>query len=431
MNIKNNKRWIYIAMPVFFLWFFGQIEKLGISVIQTNPDFLSDLGITGDNAKIGFLTFIFFVAYAISSFFWGFFIDKFGARLTAIIGVTIWSLTMIMAGMSTTYEMFMITRIILGIGEGMMIPVCGKFIASWFNKNEVGRAQASWVSGNYAGPAVGAIFISLIIVSLSWQATFYILAGLNILIIIPMLIFLTRDKPEDHRGLREEELGYIREVGSLGKKESEKSFTQDFRYWIVWFGMMMAAFLFFGISIWLPTYLTQAKNFDTELMTGLTSLSWLFALGFVISCGYLADKTKRPSLIATILFISCAVLLAISIISPFAIVSGIGLGLAMGTMGGVFHLSNLFIVKYSTKETAGRAAGLMGFTNIFGGFASYVMGWIRDLSNGDFGPSLTLLIVLALFGFIAYLFTIKTELNEVRQLKLNNDDSSSIQAHTQ
>lgn len=174
------------------------------------------------NAKIGFLTFIFMVAYAISNFFWGFFIDKFGARKTAIIGVSIWTVTMLLGGLSTTYGMFMVTRIVLGIGEGMMIPVCGKFIATWFNKNELGRAQSSWISGNYAGPAIGAVFISLIIATLSWHATFFILAALNLLLVIPMFIFLTRNEPENHPGISKQELEYIRQADSSAVKEEEK-----------------------------------------------------------------------------------------------------------------------------------------------------------------------------------------------------------------
>ncbi|WP_286133469.1 MFS transporter [Bacillus sp. AFS096315] len=69
--------------------------------------------------------------------------DKLGARKTAIIGLLIWTSTMVMAGMSTSYEMFLFSRVILGIGEGMMIPVSGKFISNWFNKRELGRAQSS------------------------------------------------------------------------------------------------------------------------------------------------------------------------------------------------------------------------------------------------------------------------------------------------
>ncbi|MEX3715363.1 MFS transporter [Cytobacillus horneckiae] len=417
--LKGNKRWLYIAVPIFFFWFFGQIDKLGISIIQTDAGFLNDLGLTGAdrNAKVGFITFIFTIAYAVSNLFWGVIIDKLGARKTAMLGLVIWTITMITAGLSTTYEMFVVSRIVLGLGEGMMIPVCGKFISTWFNHKELGKAQASWLSGNYLGPAIGAVMLSAIIASLHWQAAFFILAAFNLLLVLPLFYFLSRDRPEEHKGISQTELSYIREENPAEVGKKKKSFAQDYRYWIVWLGMIISSFLFFGISIWLPTYLIEAKSFSREAMTSITSISWLFALGFVLLCGYLADKTNRPSLLATILFALTTVFLTAGVMSPNAIVAGVCMGLAMGTQGGVFHLSNLFIVKFSTPETAGRAAGLMGFTNIFGGFSSYIMGWLRDVSNGDFGPSIIILIIAAGLGFSAYIFTLK---REARELRINN-----------
>lgn len=411
--LTGKKRWLYIAVPIFFFWFFGQIDKLGISIIQTDADFLSDLGITGENAKIGFITFIFTIAYAVSNLFWGVIIDKLGARKTAMLGLVVWTITMITAGLSTTYEMFILSRIVLGLGEGMMIPVCGKFIANWFHYKELGKAQASWLSGNYLGPAVGALMLTAIIASLHWQAAFFLLAAFNLLLVLPLFYFLTRDTPEEHKGITHDELS------TVDKKDESKSFAQDYRYWIVWFGMLMSSFLFFGISIWLPTYLIEAKDFSREAMSSITSLSWLFALGFVLICGYLSDKTNRPSLMATILFALTTIFLCGGIMSPNAIIAGICMGLAMGTQGGVFHLSNLFIVKFSTPETAGRAAGMMGFTNIMGGFASYIMGYLRDLSNGDFGTSIIVLIFASALGFVAYLFTLKRESAELRVIHNN------------
>ncbi|MDQ0201931.1 MFS transporter [Neobacillus ginsengisoli] len=412
---NGNKRWIYIALPIFFFWFFGQIDKLGISIIQTDPHFLKDLGLTGadKNSKIGMITFIFTISYALSNVFWGFVIDKLGARKTGILGLIVWAITMIIGGLSTSYEMFIISRVILGIGEGMMIPICGKFISNWFNKRELGRAQSSWLAGNYLGPACGAFILTMVIATFHWQAAFFFLAGFNILIVLPMFIFLTRDTPEEHPRLDKSELAFIRQSDS-NEMAKKQNFAQDYRYWIVWFGMLVASFLFFGISVWLPTYLVGAKGFSREAMTGITSLSWLFALGFVLLCGFLSDKTKRPGLLATILFILTCLFLTAAILSPQPVLAGVCMGLAMGAQGGVFHLSNLFNVKFSTPETAGRAAGLMGFTNILGGFASYIMGWMVDLAHGDFGPSIVMLIIAASLGFIAYLFTLKKEAEELK-----------------
>ncbi|NQD67091.1 MFS transporter, partial [Bacillus haikouensis] len=270
--LKGQKRWLYIVVPIFFFWFFGQIDKVGISVIQTDPEFLNALGITGEdkNAKIGLLTFVFTIAYGVSNLFWGFIIDKWGARKTAIAGLVVWTLTMIASGLSTSYEMFLASRIILGFGEGMMIPVSGKFISAWFNKRELGRAQASWLAGNYLGPAVGAIGLVLIISALHWQAAFFMLASFNLIINIPMFIFLTRNTPEEHSRITKDELAFIRQTDDeeIENISSEnKSFAQDYRFWVVWLGMIVCSFLFFGISIWLPTYLIEAKGFDSEGMS--------------------------------------------------------------------------------------------------------------------------------------------------------------------
>ncbi|MCY9007401.1 MFS transporter, partial [Peribacillus frigoritolerans] len=224
--------------------------------------------------------------------------------------------------------------------------------------------------------------------------------------------------PEEHPRISKDELAFIRqtddEIKETAHSENKKSFAQDYRFWIVWFGMLVCSFLFFGISIWLPTYLIEAKGFEKEGMSSITSLSWLFALGFVLACGFLADKTRRPSLMATILFSLTAVFLTVAVFIPNPILAGLCMGLAMGCQGGVFHLSNMLMVKYSTPETAGRAAGLIGFTNIMGGFSSYIMGWLRDLSGGDFSSSIAMLIFTALLGLAAYSFSIKRESAELR-----------------
>ncbi|WP_340373520.1 MFS transporter [Peribacillus sp. FSL E2-0218] len=417
--LNGKKRWLYIAVPIFFFWFFGQIDKVGISIIQTDPEFLNALGMTGDdkNAKIGLLSFVFTIAYGVSNLFWGFIIDKLGARKTAIAGLFIWTLTMITSGLANSYEVFLISRIILGFGEGMMIPVSGKFISNWFHKRELGRAQSSWLTGNYLGPAIGAIILVLVISLLHWQAAFFMLAAFNLFINIPMFIFMTRNTPEEHPRLSKEELAFIRqqdEEDKNGEPSEAKNFAKDHRFWIVWFGMLVCSFLFFGISIWLPTYLIEAKGFEKEGMSSITSLSWLFALGFVLACGFLADKTRRPSLMASLLFAMTAIFLTVAVFIGNPILAGLCMGLAMGAQGGVFHLSNMLMVKYSTPETAGRAAGLLGFTNIMGGFSSYIMGWLRDLSGGDFSTSIAMLIFAALLGLAAYIFSIKREAAELQ-----------------
>jgi cyanate permease len=50
-----------------------------------------------------------------------------------------------------------------------------------------------------------------------------------------------------------------------------------------------------------------------------------------------------------------------------------------------------------------------------GGFSSYIMGWLRDLSDGDFSTSIAMLIFASLLGVSAYVFTIKKESTELHE----------------
>lgn len=334
--LTEQKRWFYVALPVFFFWFFGQIDKLSISIIQTDPQFLQDLGLTGPNknALVGLLTLIFTIAYSVSNIFWGVIIDKLGARKTAIIGLSVWTVTMVAGGMAQSYEMFMLSRIILGLGEGMIIPVSAKFISNWFNSREIGRAQASWIIGNYLGPAIGALILTYLITTYSWHESFYVLASFTLFISLPLFMFLARNTPEEHPGVSQKELAHIRLADTTARtSEEKKSFLTNYRYWIVFFGNLMSSFIFFGISIWLPTYLVEAKHFSRESMAGITSLSWMFALCFVILGGFLADKKKRPGLLASIWFILCVLFLTSAYFATNPLIAGVSLGIAHGYAG--------------------------------------------------------------------------------------------------
>src|SRR5699024_4292892 len=179
-------------------------------------------------------------------------------------GVTIWIITMVMGGIVTTYGAFMISRLILGIGEAILFPVCNKFIANWFNSKETGKAQSTWLMGNYLGPAIGIPLIVFIISFGGWELSFFVLAAFSLLINIPMLLFLTRDTPEEHFAVNKTELNYIREdvIGDKVKTTKGNIFT-NIKFWMVWLAMLIDSLLFYGISFWLPTYLEQERGLSS------------------------------------------------------------------------------------------------------------------------------------------------------------------------
>lgn len=100
---RSRTRWFFLAPSIFFLWAVGNLDKVGISVIVTNDDFLQSMGLNGKSTEIGLLMTGFTVLYGLSSAFCGYVVDRIGPRFTAIIGLIIWTVSLVMGGLAGSY----------------------------------------------------------------------------------------------------------------------------------------------------------------------------------------------------------------------------------------------------------------------------------------------------------------------------------------
>ncbi|MBU8878232.1 MFS transporter [Bacillus sp. FJAT-29790] len=412
---RSRTRWLYVAPALFLLWAVGNLDKVGISVIVTNENFLNQMGLNGKFAEIGLLMTGFTLFYGLSSVFWGYVVDRIGPRYTAIIGLSLWSVSLILGGLAGSFGSVLVSRIILGFGEGIMFPMTNKFIAHWFHPKELGKAQSTWVYGQYLGPALGIPMLVWIIAVSSWKISFFTLAAITLVINIPLIFFLTRDKPSQHFAVNRLELDHIEGGQKVKAQESNMNhnFLKDKRYWLICSAFLMIAVLFYGISFWMPTYLEKARGFSSSEMGTLTSLSWIMAIIAVFITGYLADKTRRPAFMGSVIFIICAIsLLLVSFVSS-PIIAAIMLGIALSCVASQLLISQLLIVKYSSPKNTGKAAGIMGVLNIAGGFTTVIMGYIVDVTGGNYTAAMLFLVLFPFIGALSYTGIFRSEKKEL------------------
>ena len=124
----------------------NQLDKSNVSVLIADRQFLSDLHLTGQPARIGFLSSAFFYAYGASLMIWGFMVDRFGPRRSAIWGVLGWAITAAWCPVAVSATEMYLARFALGLAEGCMWPVCNSYAGRWFAAREHGRIQAFWVN---------------------------------------------------------------------------------------------------------------------------------------------------------------------------------------------------------------------------------------------------------------------------------------------
>ncbi|MGA3127311.1 MAG: MFS transporter [Candidatus Korobacteraceae bacterium] len=291
-------RWWVIAVPLLIIIIIGQVDKVSISMVIANKQFLQDLSLQGRPAVTGLLMSGFLFSYSVCQFFWGYFVKRWGPRACAITGLSMWGVSLLLSGVAHTIGAVVTARIVLGVGEGFMFPVANAFVANWFPVKERGRANSIWLNGTPLSQVLSGAMVVAVISAGGWWTLFYFLAALSLLIPLPLAIFLMRDRPRQLKLVSHAEATLIEEGSWAKTKEIPKakdkgSYLNNYRFWVVTLAWGLHGMYFYGWTTWMPTYFQTARHFSFRAAGYLYSLSFLFALLAIVTVGYFSDRVMR------------------------------------------------------------------------------------------------------------------------------------------
>ena len=167
-------------------------DRINVSILGANAQFLNDMGIADSPTKIGMLMSAFLAAYGVANIVLSPLGDILGPRKSMIICFVVMACSMLIGGLAPTFGVMICARVILGVGEGYYYPLQGQFTKIWFPKQERGRATSVWVVGQSLAPAVAMPFFTFIIGSLGWHFSFFMCIAFG-LIPMYMLFFHVAD----------------------------------------------------------------------------------------------------------------------------------------------------------------------------------------------------------------------------------------------
>src|SRR5947207_2977197 len=87
---RKNVRWKSVPITLLIIWIVGMLDKIGVAVIATDQNFLTDMHLIGQNALIGSLVTALLFSYGIGYFFWGWLTDRFGPKRCGVVGLIFW-----------------------------------------------------------------------------------------------------------------------------------------------------------------------------------------------------------------------------------------------------------------------------------------------------------------------------------------------------
>ena len=124
-----------------------------------------------------------------SSFLWSYFLlnlpstmllDRKGARLIGSLAVSIWSFAMLLGGMAHNITQFLMTRVLLGVGEAPTFGVGATVVRNWALPKERGSVMTILLTGMQLGLAGGTIAGAYLIAFFGWRFEFIALGGIGL-----------------------------------------------------------------------------------------------------------------------------------------------------------------------------------------------------------------------------------------------------------
>jgi len=280
-----------------------------------------------------------------------------------------------------------------------MWPVCNSYAGRWFASREHGRIQAFWVNGTQIGIAVGLPIVTAFLFAGGWRTVFWACSVGSVVILLPMFLWLAPDQPAQSRFVKTEERLFIEtHRATLAKTLAPVKFTQvlkDSRFWLVTLCHACLVATFFGLTTWIPTYLTQARGMAFSTMSASVSLSYLIPIALALMIGYVSDRTMLRAPVAAACSIVMAAMILAAVMVPNAVVSMLLLVISFAApiTYGATNTSLLHVL--APADQVGRSTGIcVGVGNVLGAAAPTVIGYLIGLFSGKY---------LVAFGFIAVL----------------------------
>jgi MFS transporter, ACS family, hexuronate transporter len=158
-------------------------------------------------SEYGWIVTAFQITYAVGFIIFGWFIDKYGAKIGYSISITIWSIAAMAHALAKTPFGFGAARAGLGLGESGSFPASIKTIADWFPQKERAFAIGIFNSGTNIGALITPILVPWLTVTYGWQVAFIFTGALGFLWLVGWI--LVYERPEQKKRISSAELAYI------------------------------------------------------------------------------------------------------------------------------------------------------------------------------------------------------------------------------
>lgn len=382
-----HKVWI----TVIFIWV--SIYTIRITLSPALPFIISEFRLSYTEA--GIAASVIFYTYTSMQFIAGFLGTRFGRKRLILTGTMINGVGGFLTATSTSFSHLLLSRILTGIGAGLIFSNDRAIVASYTPKEMAGMGQGLSFSGVGIGMTLGILVGGLITVSLGWRWAFIVF---SIFAIIPLIMAA---KMFSEPAISKNNAN----LGGIGQLFHNKD------YLAIILGGFPVQYSFWVLATWLPTILIESGQADAALSSGITALLGISVPVGLIVLGRIADIRAlkggdSKSILAHSSLLLSAVILGITmlviykaqilLLAPLIflasfLIFGIG-AVQMRVVSRIVDNESLLPIAFGYLNGVSFLAPIV---------SPYVTGLLRDIT-GDFTWGLVLSFIIPLASFFLF-----------------------------
>ncbi|MEV0945941.1 MFS transporter [Rhodococcus sp. NPDC049939] len=180
----KNQRLALLAVCLGF--FVILLDSTIVAVV--NPSIMTSFNT--DVGSVVWVTSAYLLAFAVPLLVTGRLGDRFGPKAIYIVGLVVFTLASLWAGLSGSIEVLILARVFQGLGASMMAPQTMAVITRIFPPDKRGTAMGWWGAVAGIAMAIGPVAGGVLEDSLGWQWIFFVNVPIGIAIIVLSILFI-------------------------------------------------------------------------------------------------------------------------------------------------------------------------------------------------------------------------------------------------
>jgi ACS family D-galactonate transporter-like MFS transporter len=383
-NARMNGVLFLLSLSVLI----NYIDRSNLSIAA--PLIKDELGISA--WQLGKLLSAFFWTYALMQIPAGWLVDRFDVKWIFAAGFFLWSASTAITGLLHGFTALLIIRVILGLGESVTFPSCGKILGSHFKERHRGFANSMVMVGLALGPALGMWLGGNAVGRFGWRPFFLVLGLAGLLWLPPWFVWMPRRRDVPSK--------------SLGSTAGVLDILRQRSAWGTCIGQASINYYLYFLVTWLPFYLVRGRHLSLSEMARAGGMLFLVSAISSAASGKLSDRWIRagasPTLVrkGMMLFghVGIGISLAVSVVATGGLftttlaLTGAFLGISVCNSWAISQM-------LAGPRMVGRWVGVQNFIgNLGGAVAPALTGFLLDRTGSFYWPFLITAVVAWIGG---------------------------------